>query len=296
VFIIAKKQIIGYVYDSPKLEKEDKLFLKLAKKKNIELLMFNFSKELDEDDFEKKVKLCDLVYNSTGEDFVIEILKTIEELGKTVIDNSKLFYYTEDKWMFYLKCKEHHIPTIKTILLPNNLSSIKHELKKLNEWPLVIKRVYGTMGEFVEKADNLNQTVKIVKRFWKKDCDHLPIIAQEFITSYSYRVTVIGKKIVQTAIKKGNGWKNTGVYGKKFEKFKVDKKLKKIIDKVIKVTKINICGIDLLKKGKDWLVLEVNTDPGLDFIESEYESMVGKVLDFLKVYDKTHKLISGKTS
>jgi RimK family alpha-L-glutamate ligase len=291
VFSIRKsgKLAIGYIFASKTLEKEDKMFIRLAKKRGIDLVMFNFFRKVDEDEFESKIKKCDLVYNNTAEDFVIESLKTVEELGKKVIDTSKLFYYTEDKWMFYVKCREHRIPTPDTILLSNNMNIARAELKEFGKWPVVLKRVYGTMGRFVEKADTPGQALRVIKKFWEMDCDKLPIIAQEFIPSPSYRVTIIDKKIVQTAIKKGKSWKRTGVYGKKFERFRIDNSLKAILNRVIDVTKINICGVDLLKKGDKWLVVEVNSDPGLDFIERDHAKLVGLVLDFLKKYYARHR-------
>jgi glutathione synthase/RimK-type ligase-like ATP-grasp enzyme len=283
-----KKLVIGYIFTAKKAGREERMFLRLAKKKNIEIVMINLFKRIEEEEFEKKIRKCDLVYNNTAEDFVIESLKTVEELGKKVIDTSQLYYYTEDKWMFYLKCREHKIPTLETILLSHNLNIARAELKEFGQWPVILKRVYGTMGEFVEKADNLSQAVDIIKKFQKMDCDKLPVIAQEFVQSFSYRVTIIDKKIVQTALKKSKNWKCTGVFGKTFDKFRVDSDLKKILNKVIRFVKINICGVDLLKKNGKWLVLEVNTNPALDFIEEKHEHLVDLVLTFLKKYHRLH--------
>lgn len=279
-----KKLVVGVFYTGVRPGREEQLFLKYAEKKDIELVMINLSKKFNEELFEREIKRCDLIYNNASEEFVLEPLKTVEEYGKKVIDTSKLYYYTEDKWMFYIKCKESKIPTPETILIPNNLTMARAELKEFGKWPVILKRIYGTRGRFVEKADSLEDAVKIVKTIWSKDCDRIPIIAQEFIKSDSYRVTLINGKIVQTAIKTSNNWKATGVYQKKCEKFRIDAKLRKILSKVVKATHINICGVDLLKKGGDWLVLEVNAEPGLDFIDGEQEMVVNKILDFLKWY------------
>jgi len=89
-------------------------------------------------------------------------------------------------------------------------------------------------------------------------------------------------KIVQTAIKKGKTWKSTGVHENKFEKFKIDRQLEQIIKKVIKILKIKICGFDSLKKDAQWLILEANCEPGLDFYPEEQEKLVSLTLDFLK--------------
>ncbi len=284
----SKKIIVGYILTSVDITLEEKLFLKLAKKKNIEIILINLYKKADKKAFEDKIKQCDLIYNSSPEDFVIEFLKTAEELGKKVIDTPKLYYYTEDKWMFYLKCKKHNIPTPETILLSRNLNIIKSELKQFDRWPVILKRIYGMMGEFVKKADNLKEAIGIVKKLHEKDCDKLPIIAQEFVKSPSYRVTIIDKKIVQTAIKTNKGWKCTGMFGDHFGRFKIDSELKKILNKIIRFTNIYICGVDLLKKNEKWLVLEVNSTPSLDFFDAEYEHLVGLVLTALKKYYLKH--------
>jgi RimK family alpha-L-glutamate ligase len=291
-----KKIVIGYIFTAQNITYEEKLFLKLAKEKNLEIVMMNLSQKVDEREFEDKIKKCDFVYNTASDDFVIEFLKTAEELGKKVLDASKLYYYTEDKWMFYLKCREHKVPTPETILLAHNLNAAKSELKRFNRWPVILKRIYGSVGRYVEKADTLAQAVGTLKKFYKKDLDKQSIIAQEFIKSPSYRVTIIDNKIVQTAVKKNTGWKCTGEFGDKFERFKIDKELEKILKKVMKFTKIIVCGIDLLKKNGKWVVLEANSSPSLDFFDNEWEYLIDLVLIALKKYYRRHLAAKNKST
>ncbi|MDP3027750.1 MAG: ATP-grasp domain-containing protein [Nanoarchaeota archaeon] len=278
-----KNLVAGYLWSGKGLGKEEKIFLKVAKKKNIRLIMVNIFKNIDENKLEEKLKDCEIIYNNTAEEFAIEYVKTVEEWGKKVIDSSRVYYYTEDKWMFFLKCKEKNIPTPDTILLCENITLAKKELKNFNKWPVILKRVEGTCGEFVEKAQSLEEAGKIIRKLWKKGCERHPIIAQEFIDSPSYRVTVIGKKIAQAIIKENkSGWKATGVHAKKFKKFKVDKNLKKLVKRIREMAKISICGIDFVKKGKNWIVLEVNAQPAFDFVEKEREKLVCLTLQLLQ--------------
>jgi RimK family alpha-L-glutamate ligase len=277
-----KKGAVGILFDEQQnLGDEEKIFLNLAKKKKIKLVMINAAKRIDEKELEEKIKDCKVVFNNTAENLGMEIAKTIEALGKKVVDSPEVYYFIEDKWMFFIRCKENNIPVPETILLSENIEISKKKLKDFKKWPVILKRVYGTWGEYVEKAENLNQAEKIIRKFWKKGSERLPIIAQEFIRSPSYRITVIGGKVVQTAIKENIGWKATGVYGKKFKKFKIDSNLKKVIKKINKFSKMNIYGIDLLKKGDKWFVLEINAEPGLDFFKNERKKLIGKVLNFL---------------
>lgn len=274
------KTTVGYLFTG-QIVKQDKLFLEEAKKKNINLVLLNLSYDVDEKKIEELIAPCDVIYNATSEDFGIELVKTMESLGKKVLESSKAYYYSEDKWLFFLRCREDNIPVPETILLSENESMIKSELKEFGKWPVVLKRSEGTMGQFVDKAENVNEALKIVNRFWKKGGRESSIIAQEMIHSPSYRVTVIDGKIVQTALKENKSWKSTGVYARTFKRFEVDKKLNTLVNKITKLSGIKICGIDFLRKGDDWVVLEVNSAPGLDFYEDEMPSLIGKVLDCL---------------
>lgn len=278
-----KKVKIGYIYSEKFLKKDEKFFLKQAKKKNVDLIMINLLKGFEIGELEKILEGCKIVFNNSAEEEAVEVVKTIEELGKIVIDSSEVYYYDEDKWMFYLKCWEHKVPTPKTFLLSENLNLARKEIIEFASWPLVIKRISGTNGDYVELADTEKQSEKIIKKFWKKGGEKQPVIIQEFIKSPSYRLTTLDGKILQTAIKNNKGgWKCTGVYEKKYEKFTVTKELKTIAKKIFHITKIHFCGIDLLKKEDSWLVLEANADPAFDFFEDEREKMIGTMLDYLK--------------
>lgn len=276
-----KKTVIGYIYSDKNFTRDEKIFSKVAKKYNSELVMFNLLDEMNEDEIEEKAKRCDVIFNNSAEEFALEFVKTLESLGGKVIDSSKSGYYSEDKWIFFLNCKKHKIPTPETILLSENLNLAKRKLNDFGKWPVILKRVQGTRGEYVEMAKNVKEAEKVMNKFWKKGSERLPIIAQEFIESPCYRVTVVGDKIVQTAIKKNKSWKSTGVYAKKISRFKVDDELDRIVKKIAKMTGIKISGIDLLKKNNKWVALEVNSEPAFDFFESERKNLIEEVFRYL---------------
>ncbi len=277
-----KKVVIGYVYNEQSLGEDEKLFIKVAKKKGIELVFFNIEDELNEREIEEKAKRCKIIYNNSEDLLALELVKTFEELGKKVVETADTFYYSEDKWMFFLRCKENKIQVPETVLIPSNLKNVKQELEKFNQWPVVLKRIDKSRGRFVEKADNIEEAIAIIKKFWRKSSERIPIIAQEFVKSYCYRVFAIEGKIVQVALKEGSGWKLTGEYAKRFWRFKPDIKLKKIVKKIAKMTNTKVIGVDLLKKRNNWLALEVNSSPDFAFFASEREELIGKVLNFLK--------------
>jgi len=277
-----KNLTIGYLFYG-KIGDDENAFIEEAQKRGHHLIFFNIAESIDEKELRRRAGKCDIIYNNSAEEPAIELSKSLEELGKKVIDSSYTYYYIEDKWMFYLKCKKHKIPCPKTILLPTNIAQAKKEIKKFCSFPVVLKRVDGCCGEFVDRANNLSEAEQIIKKFWKKGGERLPIIAQEFIKSKSYRITVIDGEIVQTVIKNKTGWKSTAVYQKKaFLTFKVNKELKKSLKKMINAVSIKVFGADYMKKGRKWLALEINAQPDLGFFPEERGMLVEKIFDVLE--------------
>jgi hypothetical protein len=46
---------------------------------------------------------------------------------------------------------------------------VRTTLKTFGHWPVILKRVYGTMGEYVDMAKDIDQAEKIIERFWNKE-------------------------------------------------------------------------------------------------------------------------------
>jgi RimK family alpha-L-glutamate ligase len=275
-----RPKVIGYVYYGYRTP-DEKFFMKIAKKNNVKIILFNLFKTIDLKKIRKRVKSCDLFYVNSGEEKALKFVKYLEGLGCRVIESLQSYYHDENKWALYLKCKKNNIPTPKTEILPKDITLALKKLEKLNRWPIVLKRIYGCQGDFVDKASNLEEAEQLIKKFNSKSKSTHPIIAQNFISSPSYRVLVINGKIVQTALKKKGFWKKTGVYTKDFKKFKVTPTLKKIINKISKVSGIRVCGVDLLKKNGRWYVLELNSSPCFAFFDNEREKIIEKVFNFL---------------
>jgi len=269
--------VIGYIH-SGRLTKGQEDFIEISINKRVEIVLIDIS-NVDKLNFEI-ISCCDIIYNDSGEEFAIKCIKIFEEMGITVVESSKT-YQDENKWNFYQKCVKYDIPAPTTIKLAKNIENIKQQLTEFNHWPVILKRVRGTWGEYVARANTIDEAIQVVEKFWDKGTKKIPIIAQEFIDSFSYRVTYIGDEVVQTAIKENNNWKCTGVYAKNFKTFDIDPQLKEIVNKIMKYSDIKICGIDLLKRGDQWLVIEINAEPALDFFEIERLTLISKIIDLL---------------
>lgn len=228
-----KRKSIGFVYFKSYPDKVDKILIKeIEKKANV--IPIPCEEQIDIDVLNAKTKNCNIILNYAVWEPVtfegIELTKTLEELGKKVINSSHSFFYQEDKWMFYLKCLEHGVPTPRTFLIPKESRFNAKQIKEiLNTTPIVLKAIFSDNGKCVEKVTTYSQFLDNIQRIIKKN-PVSPVIAQEFIPNQnrSYRVTMIGHKPYQSVVKIGKSWKQTGSgRNEHFRKFKLNPKLKK---------------------------------------------------------------------
>ncbi len=279
---------IGVICRSRENATERYLFPELKKRFNV--IFFPIQKDTDYEWLKENSKNVKIVINTAGDvpnvEDSLEMMKTFEGFGKHVIDSSHSFYYKEDKWLFYLTCLKHGFPTPKTHYIPRSISLSKGKLKEiLNDGPVVFKGIFSDTGRAVKRAMNFQEAADVLKSLRKK-VGSMPIIAQQYIPhgTVSYRVTLVGDKIIQSVVKYGKNWKEGKLFWKneKYRSFKVDKNLSSMCKKVASVFGIEWCGIDLMKdeEGK-WYIIEVNSCPSMDFVLKDSKRAVGEVSDYL---------------
>lgn len=284
-----KNLSIGIIYYKTyhQQDYEDRLLLKFFKKKNIDVIYLPAEEQLDISELREKTKNCKLIYNDTTCQPILfeslELSKTLEELGKKVINSSHSFFYQEDKWMFYLKCLEHRIPTPKTYFIPRETRFYSKIIKEiLKENPLVLKGVFSDNALEVEKVSDYPMFIKKIKRILDKS-PHSPIIAQEFIPNLkrSYRATLINHKLQQFVVKISKSWKQSGHKREHFRTIEVNKKLKDLCEKASRALGMQVCGLDLIFNNGKWYVIEVNSCPGLNFISNDEHRLVKDLANYL---------------
>lgn len=275
---------IGYIYADNKLLPEDRVFLNVAREKNIKVIIFPSARFLNLARVKNLAKKCDIVLNNSAEQESLEIAKVIEMAGTPIVDPTRSLYYFEDKWMFYVHCKKHNIPTPETYLLPMSISQCYEPIERLikKSGAVIIKNIFSDNGQFVDRAKTVKQAIEMVKKFHKGD--RAPLIAQEYIKAAHkvYRVMVLDGKVVQAVIKKSKSWKCTGRFTKgDVPTFRVTPKLERICVKISRILNIPWCGIDLMRKGREWVAIEANSSPGMDFVSGDIEGLYKQLLKYL---------------
>lgn len=278
---------IGYIYYKSFYDPENFSIMNELKK-NLEVIPLPAEDQIDLEQIKKKTKSCNLIFNNAVFEPIslesIQLSKTMEELGKKVVNSTHSLLYDEDKWMFYLKCLEHKIPTPKTYLIPRerkiNTEQIKELLKKTN---LVLKPTYLDNGIGVERVKDYNEFKRKLEKI-KLKSKEFPIIAQEFIPNQnrSYRVTLFGNRVEQAVMKINKRWKQTGNEKKaQMRIIKLNKETKELCEKTSRVLGMDICGLDLIKNNNKWYIIEANSCPAMDFIYYDNKRLTKLLAKFL---------------
>jgi len=238
----------------------------------------------------------DTVINLPKADFVIYLdkdiylAKLLESKGYKLFNSADFTKFCDDKLLTYIGCTNLGFKMPKTFAAPliysdqlqeSNfvfLNTIETELG----FPLIVKRVYGSLGEGVFKVNNHAELVELYKKLFYE-----PILFQEYIDSSfgkSMRVMVINEKIFG-AFERYNDLDfrsnfSVSASGKSVNNEKYLAFAKKIAEKL----HILYAGIDLLfGKNDEPILCEINSNAFFEVFEEVTKLNVAKAfLEMIK--------------
>ncbi len=226
----------------------------------------------------------DIKINLPEVDFVLYLDKDIylarmlEKAGYRLFNRADFIKMCDDKTLTFIRCANEGIPMPLTIAAPLVYTSstdihiefLDEVIKKIG-LPMVVKKVYGSLGEGVFLANNKEELIKL----YKEIC-HSPILFQKYVKtskSKSIRVLVIDHKAFG-CFARVNSKDFRSNYGDTAGGLDIQNKQKyldfaqKIADKL----DIEYAGIDLLDDENDEPILcEINSNA---FFE-EFEKVTG---------------------
>ncbi|MBW9263080.1 MAG: 30S ribosomal protein S6--L-glutamate ligase [Candidatus Thiodiazotropha sp. (ex. Lucinisca nassula)] len=167
----------------------------------------------------------------------------------------------------------------------NSPDDIQDLIKMVGGAPLVIKLLEGTQGIGVVLAETKKAAESVVEAFMGLKAN---IMIQEFIKEAGgsdIRCFVIGGKVVAAMKRQApEGEFRSNLHrGGTAEIVKLTPKERATAVKAAKVMGLNVSGVDILRSERGPLVMEVNSSPGLEGIESATgKDVAGLIIEFLE--------------
>ncbi|QTH63091.1 30S ribosomal protein S6--L-glutamate ligase [Psychrosphaera ytuae] len=197
------------------------------------------------------------------------VVRQFEMMGTYSINESVAISRSRDK------LRSLQLLSRKGIGLPrtgfaNRPDKIKDLIKNVGGAPLVIKLLEGTQGIGVVLAETNKTAEAIIEAFMGLDAD---ILVQEFIKEAGgadIRCLVVGGKVVAAMKRQGaEGEFRSNLHrGGSATLVRLSKEERATAVNAAKAMGLNFCGVDILQSANGPMVMEVNSSPGLEGIET----------------------------
>lgn len=212
------------------------------------------------------------------------VIRQFELQGVFSATQSEAILSARNKWRCYQILAAQGIPVPKSIL-PNYVQYDEHLVSDQLELPLVIKLLESTHGLGVilsESYKNASSTIEAFNRLKEM------ALMQNFIKESNgadIRAIVVDGEIVASMIRqaKAGEFRSNLHRGASAKIIKLTEEEQLLSRRVCKILGLDIAGVDLLRSVKGPLLLEVNSSPGLEGIETVSGiDVAGKIISYIE--------------
>ena len=197
----------------------------------------------------------------------IYLAERLEKEGVRLFNSSRAVLLCDNKILMYQELANKGIRIPRTFIAPKTFEGLNFSKRDfLNNvikeigFPIVVKEAYGSFGEQVYLANDIDSLNKIVDQIGYKD-----FLMQEFIVSSrgkDIRINVVGNKAVVSMLRENdNDFRSNISSGGHGEKYEPKPEYLDLAVKAAQALGLDFAGVDVLF-GKDGpIICEVNSNP-----------------------------------
>lgn len=213
---------------------------------------------------------CDICIPRLSEndlEYKVAIVNHLEKMGVKVVNTGKALRNASNKVESQILLNNANIKTPRTAMFTSE-AQLEYAVKAIGEeFPVIVKTIYGTHGVGVIRADSLASLRSIVQQLLKTEEQ---FILQEFIEhEQSGRILMLdGKPIVAVmrTIPKDD-FRSNAHLGAELKLHDPSEKEIEVCKKSAEAIGINLAAVDYIINGDDIIVLEVNGSPGFESMQ-----------------------------
>lgn len=196
------------------------------------------------------------------------LVRHFESMNVFTIVSAESILQSRNKWTSFQILAKANIPVPETIL--GNMYDPAHSLKRFGNNPVIIKVLQGTHGAGVILAESYQSALSTIETL---NASNVRFVVQEYIAESKgsdLRAIIVDGVVVASMKRqsKSGDFRSNLHRGGSSEIIQLSSEETAIALKAAKVLKMGVCGVDILQSNKGPLVLEVNSTPGLEGIET----------------------------
>jgi ribosomal protein S6--L-glutamate ligase len=163
--------------------------------------------------------------------------------------------------------------------------------------PVVVKLLEGTQGMGVVLAETKKAAESVIGAFRQLDAN---ILVQEFIKEAGgsdIRAIVVGNRVVAAMERTAapGDFRSNVHRGGAAKRIKLTPEERAAAKRAAKILGLNVAGVDLMRSNHGPVVLEVNSSPGLEGIETTTNlDVAGKVVDYIEANATSQAKTTGR--
>ncbi len=236
------------------------------------------NKEFDSKDFDAVIPRigASVTYYGTA------IVRQFEMMNIYSVNESVAITRSRDKLrsLQILSRKRLGMPTTA---FAHSVKDVEAVIAEVGGAPLVIKLLEGTQGKGVVLAETHKAAESVIQAFMGLKAN---ILVQEFIKEArgsDIRCLVVDGKVIAAMERTAppGEFRSNLHRGGTAQLVKLTPKERGTAVKAAKAMGLNVCGVDLLRSARGPLVMEVNSSPGLQGIETATgKDVAGMIIDF----------------
>ena len=215
--------------------------------------------------------------------FGTAVVRQFEQMDVYTPNTSNGIMNSRDKLRASQILSRHAIPMPATVLVRNR-SEIAHAIEMVGGAPVVIKLLEGTQGIGVILAPEMKVAEAIIETLHGTNQQ---VLIQSFVKESrgtDIRALVVGDRVVAAMRRRAQGeeFRSNVHRGGSVEAVELDPDFAEVAVRSAHIMGLRVAGVDMLEGRDGPLVMEVNSSPGLQGIETATKlDVAGAIVDYI---------------
>ena len=215
--------------------------------------------------------------------FGTAVVRQFEQMDVFCGNSSAGISNSRDKLRCLQILSRHHIGIPKTTFVRDK-KDVLPAIERVGGAPVVIKLIEGTQGIGVLLADTIKSAEAIIELLQSQRQN---VLVQKFVSESKgrdIRAFVVGDQVVASMrrVAQGQEFRSNVHRGGRTERVDMDPQFQETAVRAAQIMGLRIAGVDILESKDGPQVMEVNSSPGLEGIESCTQlDVAGAIIDYM---------------
>ena len=216
------------------------------------------------------------------------VVRQFEQIGAYVVNPSHGISASRDKLRAFQAFSRHDI-NIPATAYVRRKKDVLPAIERVGGAPVIIKLLEGTQGKGVILADTINVAAAIIETLTSTRHD---VLIQKFVAESKgrdIRAFVVGDKVVAAMRRQavGQEFRSNVHRGGSTQPILLDETYARSAVHAAQIMGLRVAGVDMLESAEGPQIMEVNSSPGLQGIESATGfDVAGAVIDYVVEHAK----------